>query len=86
MCYTFEVNHIKTENEEHCKVGCFSHYGKTTLMQEMNVHRFIPCKCLCDISIISDNDFLHDWCPTLKGPLEQLQSCIAPFLHKGELK
>lgn len=81
----FQVNSILTENEELCKNGIFLQCGKTTLIQEPDVHSFIPCKCTFDFSIISKNYFHSDWPPALKEPLQQLQSCISPFLHKGKI-
>lgn len=80
----FQVNSIKAENEKLCRNGTFLCYGKTTLIQETDVHSFIPCKSLCDISVITKNEFVSDWSPALKEPLQQLQSCIAPFLQKGK--
>lgn len=81
----FRINSIKTENKKSGENGAFVVYGKTTVIQENNIHSYIPCKCICDICFDSIKCFHSTWPLALKEPLEYLQSCIAPFLQKSNV-
>lgn len=80
----FRVNSLKTDDQKKkiCD-GCFVIYGKTTLIQESNLNSYIPKKCLCDIPLNTEKQFSSSWPPAFKEPLQQLQTCIAPFLQKS---
>lgn len=77
----FKVNNMKTEGEHVDRKGSFVIYGQTTLLQETNVNSYVPCKCLCDISFDMVEPCDNLWPPVLREQLEQLASCITPFLE-----
>lgn len=79
----YKVNEVKTEKEINNNDGTFAVFGKTTVIQESNVHSYLPRKCFCDMSYDSVRDFSTYWPPAIKDVLHNLQSCIAPFLQKS---
>ncbi|XP_031782513.1 peroxisome assembly factor 2 [Nasonia vitripennis] len=78
----FSVNSLKIDDEKKIIDGSFVIYGKTTLIQEANLNSYVPKKCMCDIPLDTEKQFLSSWPPVLKEPLQQLHACIAPFLQK----
>lgn len=85
----FRVNSV-TVNEfnDHSKNGSYALYNETSLIQEANVHSYLPKKFHFILPTAADKfeDCLIDNCPpALKEPMTQLKSCILPFLQKGRI-
>lgn len=74
----FKVNDLKTKNNS--KSG-FVIYNVTTVIQDCNVNSYIPCKCICDISI-AKLIAPYSRCPPpfLREKLSEILFYINPFL------
>ncbi|XP_014227870.1 peroxisome assembly factor 2 isoform X1 [Trichogramma pretiosum] len=75
----FKVNDIRIGKDK-AKDGSFVVYGKTSLIEEKNIHSYLPCKCICDI-LNEEKISFCSWPPILIGQLLQIQSCVMPFLQ-----
>ncbi|XP_058789652.1 peroxisomal ATPase PEX6 isoform X2 [Phymastichus coffea] len=78
----FKVNKVNTENKINGKNGNFAVYGKTTVIQESNVNSYLPRKCFCNVSFDAIKNTSNYWPPIMRETLQNLQSCIDPFLQK----
>lgn len=72
--------------------SCYAVRGETALIQEAQVHRYIPRKHVSsfpgNVSVRQDDEkirrLLNDKCPpALKESLEYIEYCITPFLQEG---
>jgi hypothetical protein len=81
----FKVTNVYIKNKQTHSDGGFIIYDKTTLIQKANVNSYLPCKCLCDIPFHMEQNLLYKWPPIFAKSLDQLQSCIAPFMQKGTI-
>ncbi|XP_076636331.1 peroxisomal biogenesis factor 6 isoform X1 [Colletes latitarsis] len=75
----FKVNAIKGINKN-CTISdsCYILHGETTLIQESNVHSYLPRKhSYCD----TNGKMLTEPCPpSFAEPLKHLEYCILPFI------
>jgi len=84
MC--FVVRDLKVNCNSSSVNSCYVVRGESTLIQETQVHDYIPQERVC---LLPDGAFLRNRvAPNCKNPsalmelLEHLESCIAPFLQK----
>ncbi|XP_014216118.1 peroxisome assembly factor 2 [Copidosoma floridanum] len=79
----FKVKSLKAKENDFTVYGSFIVYGQTTLIQETHIHSYLPQKCLCQIYLNNQIHSSGSWPPALKESLNQLQSCIAPFMQNS---
>lgn len=90
----FIVRALKANRNEHSSSvkSCYVVRGESTLIQEAQVHDYIPQECvysLPDSALLRRNGVAqkslnHKYPSALMEPLEHLESCIMPFLKKGK--
>lgn len=90
----FLVRALKVNRNGHSSSvnSCYVVRGETTLIQEAQVHKYIPQECvysLPDSAFLRRNGMTqeslnHKYPSALMEPLEHLESCITPFLKKGK--
>lgn len=82
----FKVHSIIVNDSNHCtdRDSCYILRGETTLIQESNVHSYLPEKhTYCDETKAK---YIGSYPPCLEAPLEHLKHCVLPFLKSGKNK
>ncbi|XP_018358506.1 PREDICTED: peroxisome assembly factor 2 isoform X1 [Trachymyrmex cornetzi] len=86
MYFTVQALKVNRNGCSNSLNSCYVVRGESTLIQEAQVHNYIPQECVCSLS----NAFLqqnratpnHKYPSALMEPLEHLESCITLFLKK----
>ncbi|XP_076549075.1 peroxisomal biogenesis factor 6 isoform X1 [Osmia lignaria lignaria] len=73
----FKVNTIVTKDKT-CTKGCYILHGETTLIQEPNVHSYLPEKS--SYYDESKEKLIELYPSGVAAPLEHLERCILPFI------
>ncbi|XP_015599524.1 peroxisome assembly factor 2 [Cephus cinctus] len=88
----FKIKTIKVNDSFNNSDGCYIVRDKTTLSQEVNVHSHLPQKhsldfseellLMFDTNNESEQYLCYNYPPSLHQVLENLESCILPFIQK----
>lgn len=76
----FKVNTIVIKDKT-CTNGCYILHGETTLIQEPNVHSYLPGKC--SYYDASKEKLIELYPSGVAASLEHLERCILPFIKYG---
>lgn len=89
----FIVRALKVNRNGHSSNinNCYVVRGESTLIQEAQVHDYIPQEQFRDLlpdgafqNEVTQSSLNHKYPSALMEPLEHLESCITPFLKKGK--
>lgn len=78
----FKVNSIINDNGDYTNDGSYILYAETTLVQESDVHSYLPQKHFVYNEI--EEKYVNSYPPSLIAPLEHLERCILPFIKHGD--
>ena len=90
----FRVNSLRVKYNDSVSStsnGCYIVKGKTSLIQESNIHSYLPREFAEPIDFTTELpvnykiqlEIIENYPSSLEKPLRSLQACLSPFLQKG---